>query len=341
MSDGCHDDHVWGNLKMIKIGVIGTGSMGKNHARVCSELNDVELVGICDVDKNTAKVVAERFHTDAYLTYQELIAKTDAIIIATPTSTHFDIATTALSSGKHVLVEKPICDTIKNAQALVKKAEDEDLTLATGHIERHNPAVTFVKEGIQKNRFGDIISLSSQRVSNLPSRIKDVGVILDFGVHDIDVMRFLCGEVTSVYAKAGAYTKNIQYEDHATILLNFENDICGVVEVNWLTPIKIRKIFLTCSEQFVEMDYIDQSVTVSSSRFKTLDEMDLYHVPMQFTSSHIGLERKEPLKNEIEDFIHAVQTHAKPLATGHDGLMALRIAYGALQSYKKGDVTQL
>jgi UDP-N-acetylglucosamine 3-dehydrogenase len=326
---------------MIKIGVIGTGSMGKNHARVCSELNDVDLVGICDIDKTTASVVAERFQTKAYTSYRELISKVDAVIIATPTSTHFDISNTALSSGKHVLVEKPISGTIAHAQDMVKKAEDEHLVLATGHIERHNPAVAFVKEGIEKNRFGDVISLSSQRVSNLPGRIRDVGVILDFGVHDIDVMRFLSGEVVSVYAKAGVYTKKIQYEDHATILLNFENDVCGVVEVNWLTPIKIRKIFLTCSEQFVEMDYIDQSVTVSSSCFKAVDEMDLYHVPMQFTSNHIALERKEPLKNEIQDFIDAIKTNKQPLASGYDGLMALRIAHGALQSYKTGDVTRL
>jgi UDP-N-acetylglucosamine 3-dehydrogenase len=154
-------------------------------------------------------------------------------------------------------------------------------------------------------------------------------------------MRFLYGEIISVYAKAGAYTEKINYEDHATILLNFENDVCGVVEVNWLTPIKIRKLFLTCSEQFVEMDYIDQSVTVSSSSFKTVDEMDLYHVPMQFTSSHIGLERKEPLKNEIQDFIHAIKTDTNPLASGYDGLMALRVAHGALQSYKTGEVITL
>jgi len=326
---------------MMKIGVIGAGSMGKNHARVCSELQDVELAGVYDIEKNTAKIVAERFRTTAYASYQEMLPKVDAVIIATPTSTHFEITQKALSLGKHVLVEKPICDIIENAQTMVKTAEKEHLVLATGHIERHNPAVAFVKEGIQKNRFGDVISLSSQRVSNLPGRIRDVGVILDFGVHDIDVMRFLSGEVTSVYAKAGVFTKKIHYEDHATILLNFENDVCGVVAVNWLTPIKIRKIFLTCSQQFVEMDYIDQSVTISSSSFKTVNEMDLYHVPMQFTSNHIALERKEPLKNEIQDFVNAVQTSKKPLATGQDGLMALRIAHGALQSYKTGEVIRL
>ncbi len=323
---------------MLKIGVIGTGSMGKNHARVCSELPDIEFVGVYDVNKGGAKVVAERFNTKAFTSYHDLLRVVDAVIIATPTSTHFDISNSALSSGKHVLVEKPICDTIKNAEKMVKKAESENLILATGHIERHNPAVAFVKEGIEKDRFGDVISLSSQRVSNLPGRIKDVGVILDFGVHDIDVMRFLSGEVESVYAKAGAYTKNLLYEDHATIFLNFKNDVCGVVEVNWLTPLKIRKLFLTCSNQFVEMDYINQSVTMSSSSFKVVDEMDLYHVPMQFTTNHIGLERKEPLKNEIQDFIQAVKNNKKPLASGYDGLMALRIAQCALQSFKTGDV---
>jgi len=323
---------------MIKIGVIGTGSMGRNHARVCSELPDVDLVGICDVELGAAKAVAERFNTKAFTSYTDLLHLVDAVIIATPTSTHFDISNSALSLGKHVLVEKPICDTIKNAENMVKKAESENLVLATGHIERHNPVVAYVKEGIQKKRFGDIISLSSKRVSNLPGRIRDVGVILDFGVHDIDVMRFLSGEVKSVYAKAGVYTKNIKYEDHATILLNFENDICGVVEINWLTPIKIRKLFLTCSEKFVEMDYIDQSVTISSSSFKVVDEMDLYHVPMQFTTNHIGLEKREPLKNEIQDFIQAVKNDKKPLASGYDGLMALRIAQIALQSFKTGDV---
>src|SRR4030043_1534006 len=144
----------WWDFHMIKIGVIGSGSMGKNHARVCYELNDVELVGICDIDKSSAKIVAERFNTKAYTSYQDLIPRVDAVIIATPTSTHFDISNFAFSCGKHVLVEKPICDTIKNAEDMVKKADEETLVLATGHIERHNPAVAFVKEGIRKNGFG-------------------------------------------------------------------------------------------------------------------------------------------------------------------------------------------
>lgn len=321
---------------MLKIGAIGIGSMGKNHARVCSELENVELVGIADVNKETAKKVAKKFGTKAFFDYKELFAKIDAAIVATPTITHYKIAMDLLNNGKHILVEKPICDNIKKAEKLVKKAENENLVLAVGHIERHNPAVKFVKEGINKKRFGELITLASKRVSNFPGRIRDVGVIFDFGVHDIDVMRYIAGEVKSVYARAGRFNNRIDYEDHANIVLNFENEICGIVEVNWLTPMKIRKLFLTCSENFVEVDYMNQSVTISSSSFKQIDEMDLYHTPIQYNVNQVALEKKEPLRNEIEDFVYAIEKNKKPLATGEDGLMALKIVEAATNSYKKG-----
>lgn len=326
---------------MIKIGVIGIGSMGKNHVRVCSELPDVDLVGISDINRDAAKVVAKRFNTKTYNSYKTLLNLVDAVIIATPTTTHYDLVNHAFSHGKHVLVEKPICDNITNAEDIVKKAEDKKLVLAVGHIERHNPVVDFMKKSINNKRFGEIISINSKRVSNLPGRIKDVGVILDFSIHDIDVMRFLSGEIKSVYAKAGIFNKNIKYEDHAVILLNFENDVCGMIDVNWLTPIKIRRLFLTCSEQFVEMDYINQSVTMSSSSLKVVDEMDLYNVPMQFRTNHISLEKKEPLRNEIQDFINVIKNCKQPLASGYDGLMALRIAKSAIKSFKTGEVIKL
>jgi len=260
---------------MLKIGVIGIGSMGKNHARVCSELEQIELVGIADANRETANKVAEKLDTKAFFDYKELLQEVDAAIIATPTITHHDIAMDFLNNGKHVLVEKPICDSAEKAQILTKKAEETGLVLAVGHIERHNPAVKFVKEAMQNKKFGELITITSKRVSNFPGRIKDVGVIFDFGVHDIDVMRYLAGNVESVYARAGKFTENIPHEDHANVVLNFENGVCGIVEVNWLTPTKIRKLFLTCSKNFVEADYMNQTVTISSSSFKQIDEMDL------------------------------------------------------------------
>ena len=321
---------------MLKIGVIGLGSMGKNHARVCSEIENVDLVGVADVDKETAKNIAKRFDTKAFFDYRELLTKIDAVVVSTPTVTHYDIAMDLLNEGKHILVEKPICNNVKRADSLVKKAEQEDIVLSVGHIERHNPAVKFVKEGMNNKRFGELITIASKRVSNFPGRIKDVGVIFDFGVHDIDIMRYLAGKIKSVYAKAGKFNKNIDHEDYANIMLNFENGICGIVEVNWLTPMKIRKLFLTCSENFVEADYMNQSVTLSSSSFKQINEMDLYHVPIQCNINQVALEKKEPLRNEIEDFVNAVENNKNPLTTGKDGLMALKIVEAATKSYKNG-----
>lgn len=325
---------------MQKIGIVGTGSMGKNHVRVCHELDSVELIGVADIDKTTARKVARKFNTKALFHYKELLPKIDAAVIATPTTTHYKIAMDFLDKGKHVLVEKPICNSIEEAKELVNKAEKEDLILAVGHIERHNPAIKFIKESIENKKLGKLITLVSKRVSNFPSRIKDVGVMFDLGIHDIDIMRFLVGEIESVYAKAGRFNSDIEYEDYANILLNFTNGICGIIEVNWLTPMKIRKLFLTCSENFVEVDYISQSVKISSSSFKEIDEMNSYNVPIQYHINQISLEKKEPLKNEIENFVNAIKNNRKPLATGEDGLKALEIASAAMESYKKGEVVR-
>jgi UDP-N-acetylglucosamine 3-dehydrogenase len=321
---------------MLKVGVIGVGSMGKNHARVCSEIEDIKLIGVSDVDKEVSKNIANRLGTKSYSDYKELISEIDAAIVASPTNTHYDIALNLLENGKHVLVEKPICDKIKKADSLLTYSEDQDLVLAVGHIERHNPAVKFVKENLEANKFGDLITITSKRVSDFPVRIKDVGVIFDFGVHDIDVMRYLSGEVVSVYAKAGKFKDNIDFEDHANIILNFENGITGVIEVNWLTPIKIRKLFLTCSKNFVEADYISQSLTISSSSFKDIDEMNLFKTRIQYNIDKVSIEKKEPLKNEIEDFVSAINNHKKPLVTAKDGLMALKIAEASTKSYLEG-----
>jgi UDP-N-acetylglucosamine 3-dehydrogenase len=321
---------------MLKIGVIGLGSMGKNHARVCSEIENINLVGLSDINRLTLKKISKRLGVPSYNSYKKLISEIDCAIISTPTSTHHKIAMDFLNAGKNVLIEKPICEDIKKAQELVKKAEKEHLVLAVGHIEKHNPAVKFVKEGLEKKDFGQLITIYSKRVSNFTGRIKDIGVIFDFGVHDLDVMRYLVGEIKSVYAKAGRFNKEIKYEDYANIMLNFNNGICGIMEINWLTPVKIRKLCLTCSDNFVEADYIDQSVTISSSTFDKINEMNLYHIPINYNINRVSLEKKEPLRNEIEDFINAVKQNKKPLATGEDGLITLKICNAATESYKKG-----
>jgi UDP-N-acetylglucosamine 3-dehydrogenase len=322
----------------LKIGVIGTGAMGKNHARVCAELPNVELVGIADKDKDIVKNIAHRFDVSAFTDYKELLPKVDAVIIATPTVTHFDIAMDAINDGKHILVEKPVCNSVEKGTQLIEKAKTSKVVFAVGHIERYNPVVSFMKHALEKGQFGELTTLSSKRVSNFPGRIRDVGVIFDFGVHDIDIMRYLAGEVTSVYAKAGRFNKQIEYEDHATIVLNFKNDLCGVIEVNWLTPMKIRKLSLTCDKSFVEADFINQSIQTFTSSFENVDEANLYDVPLQNQIKMMGLQKKEPLKNEIADFADAITNGKKPLVTGYDGVKAVEIAEAAVESAETGKV---
>jgi len=287
------------------------------------------------------KKFAQRFDVPTYTDYKELLPYIDAAIVATPTITHHTIASELIDDGKHILVEKPVCNTVEKGQQLISKADDKGVVFAVGHIERHNPVVSFMKKALDNGQFGELVALNSKRVSNFPGRIRDVGVIFDFGVHDIDIMRYISGEVTSVYAKAGRFNKKIDYEDHATIMLNFENELCGVIEVNWLTPTKIRKLSLTCENSFVEADFIEQSVETSSSSFQHVDEQNLFDISIKSQITKMILQKREPLKNEIEDFLDAIDKNTKPLVTGYDGLMAVKIAEAAVRSAKTNEVVSI
>jgi len=324
-----------------KAGVIGVGSMGKNHARVYSEMG--VLGGIADADHETAKALAARFGVEAYSDHKEMLASgITAVNVCTPTETHHTVALDALNAGLHVLVEKPVCSTLEESEELVKAAEDHNLVLAVGLIERHNPVVKFARDSIQDGRFGDVVTLSSKRVSSMPGRIRDVGVIMDLGIHDIDVMRYLASSpVKSVYALGGSRSTT-EFEDHANIMLNFENGINGFVEANWLTPMKVRKIALTCLKNFVELNYMTQSADVSSSEIlDSYDKTDLYRLPIEFHVKHVSLKKQEPLRKELEDFKKAVVENGQPLVTGPDGIETMRVCMAAIKSMKENRMINL
>ncbi len=331
---------------MLNVGVIGVGSMGQNHARVYSKI--ANLVGIADSDSTMAEKIGERYNTKTFDDFNELLELDilDAVSIATPTNTHYKIGLAAINAGKNVLIEKPFTSTIDEGKELIRIAKEQNVTLAVGQIERHNPVVRLTRHMLANNKFGDLISIASRRVSSFPARIKDVGVILDLGIHDIDVMRYLVGlDVTSVYTLAGlTRTSNEgEFEDHANILLEFKdkngdtNDTnsSGFIEVNWLTPMKVRKVSLTCSKNFVEFDYITQSLEVSSSTIIDYDISNLYQLPQKYEIRKISIKPEEPLKNELMDFLSAITTSNDPLVTGEEGLKTLRIAHAAVESYKK------
>jgi len=310
---------------MIKAGVIGAGSMGKNHIRIYSEMQDVELVGISDIDADLVEELAKEYHTSPFTDYKQLLEQgLDAVSIVVPTRMHKDVAIDALKAGCHVLVEKPIADSVENAEAIIKTSKEVGRCVMVGHIERFNPAILKLKEIISSGLLGKIVSISTTRVGPYNPRIRDVGVILDIGVHDIDVISFLYGrKVNQVYAVAGADIHS--QEDHATIHMRFDHEYSGLVEVNWLTPHKVRTLTALGVKGVAYLDYIDQTVELHDSGW----------------IRKAKIERKEPLRNELEHFINCIVNNVNPEPAGEDGMHALDISLAAIRSYQEEKVIHI
>ena len=324
----------------MRVGVIGVGSMGQNHVRLLAEKGT--LAAVADVATEAARQVGERYSVKHYLSYQELLkSDIDSVVIVTPTSTHAKIAEDAIRAGKHVLLEKPMTGSSETLSGLVDLAKAKKVVLAGGFTERHNPVVSFANQSLKAGEFGELITAATRRVSSLPNRIRDVGVIMDLGVHDIDVVQYIVGSnAKSVYA-VGGKTKGMKYEDHANILIDFDGGPTGFIEVNWLTPMKVRKLALTCSKNFVEVDYMDQAALVASSTFRPQESGNLYNVPLEFDLRRIALKKEEPLRREHADFQAAVENQKDPLVTGESALATLKIAEGALESIRTGRKVEL
>ncbi|MFA4701999.1 UDP-N-acetylglucosamine 3-dehydrogenase [Pyrococcus kukulkanii] len=315
---------------MLRVGVVGVGNMGFHHARVYSELakeGKVELVGVADTNFERAKEVASQFGTKAFGDYRELIKENlDAVSIAVPTSLHKQVALDFIENGVHVLVEKPIAESIESGKEIVKAAKNSGVTLMVGHVERFNPAVQKLKKSIADGLLGKIVTMNAKRVGPMVVRITDVGVTIDLAVHDIDVMSFLVeSKVKEVYAKARNVKHPSGVDDYALILLSFENNIDGIIETNRLTPHKTRTLNVVGTDGIAYLDYINQKLQI-------YDEKWIREAKIQ---------KREPLRVEIEHFIDCIIRGEKPLVSGEDGLHALEVAVKALESAEKDEVVRL
>jgi UDP-N-acetylglucosamine 3-dehydrogenase len=292
---------------MLKVGVVGLGEMGQHHARIYSQLQ-CELVGVADVNPARAKEIAERYGTKYYEDYHELSAMVEAVSIAVPTTYHYAVAMDFLKEGVHCLVEKPIAFSLREADEMVYTAERNQVNLAVGHIERFNPAVVRLKQILDKGTLGKLLIVTTRRVGPLVSRIRDVGIVIDSATHDIGVVRYLIGkEPISVFSRVGSLIH--PKEDHAVIVLDFlESTAC--IEVNWFTPHKIRTLVATGSKGIAYLDYIEQTVRVYNSH-----ETDIAEI-----------QKEEPLKLELEDFLQSVALGRTPAVDGREGRSILKIA---------------
>jgi len=310
---------------LLRVGVIGVGVMGANHLRAYCEFPNFEVVGVADVDWDVAQGLANRYDIVPFNNHEDLLNENlDAISIAVPTTLHKKVALDAIQKGVNILVEKPIADTVENADEVIKAARQSGVKLMVGHVERFNPAVIKLKELIDSGLLGNVVSISAKRVGPYNPRIRDVGIILDLGTHDIDIMSYLIGErIKEVYASAGSVVHS--HEDHAIITLNFSSGNSGVIETNWLTPHKVRNLTVIGSKGIAEVNYIEETLRIFDKEWVR----------------DAKIEKEEPLKLELLHFIDCVQHDKKPLVSGEDGKHALEVALAAVESARTGKVCEI
>jgi UDP-N-acetylglucosamine 3-dehydrogenase len=331
---------------MIKTAVVGVGSMGQHHARIYDQLEGSDLVGVSDLDINLARSIADRYDVPAYEDYREMLEKEkpEAVTIAVPTIKHEEVVSDALEAGAHVLVEKPISATIEEGQRLIKKAEAEKRQLMVGHIVRFNPATQLLKEKLQAGELGRIYQIVSRRVGPFPARIRDVGVIVDLAPHDLDLMRFITGkDPVRVFAE----TEKRIHTDHEDLLiglLRFSDGIVGILEINWLTPTKVRETLVLGERGMFRVDDLTQDLYYYENA-QANDELwrDLRVIKGVSEGQMVryAVQRQEPLKLELEAFLNALESGNDVPVSGQDGLAALKLALALVESGQEHQIVNL
>ena len=295
--------------------------MGENHVRVYHKIEEANLIGVSDVSERALKKIEKKYGAKGYTDYCELLQNPDieVVSVCVPTTFHHAVVMEAIKHKKHILVEKPIAFTLTEAEEMIEAAKEAGVILATGHVERFNPAVQKAKELIDDGVIGDIVSAFAKRVGPLPPRIKDVGVSIDLAIHDLDIMNYLFEEdITQVYGTMNSSFDDSEFEDHAEIMVSFDNESTGIIEVNWLTPYKRRELELTGTAGIISVDYIQQSIEVFG---KFAQDIEIKH--------------EEPLKDELKSFLKSVVEEKEPVITGEDGLKALKMVIAANKSSKE------
>jgi len=295
-------------MSNVRVGVVGVGHIGREHARIYSHLPGVDFMGLYDLDGVVAQKVGQRYGVKTFSTAQALAEEVDAATIATPTNTHHEIAGLFLGLGKHVLVEKPITDNTEQAKSLVDLAHSKNLVLQVGHIERFNPALNALEEKLTRPRF-----IEAHRLSAYPGRSTDIGVVLDLMIHDIEVVLHLVRSPIVSIDSAGTAVLS-KGEDIANARIRFENGCVANLTTSRISFEKMRKIRVFQDDAYLSLDYYDQSGVI----YRKVDS--------QIVKENIKVEKDEPLKLELDAFVECVRSRQSPRVGGAQAAMALDIA---------------
>jgi predicted dehydrogenase len=325
----------------VRVAVLGTGSLGKEHARLYAELaasGQVEFAGLHDASAETARKVAAKHNAHIFNSVAEAAAASDALNIVTPTSTHFELAKSLLKQGKHVLVEKPMTDNADEAAELVQLAQQNNCVLQVGHVERFNPVFKYLETVATAPRF-----IETHRLSPYPARSMDIGVVLDLMIHDLDVvLAFVKSPLTSVDAVGIPVLS--KSEDIANARLRFANGCVANLTVSRVSPERMRKIRVFSSgdtPSYISLDYRAQEGFIyriardgeeESSLLKKLLASKDSTIVSQFAGKRIVREpvpiaKEEPLKLELQHFVNCVREKQIPMVSGESAKRALDLAF--------------
>lgn len=318
---------------MTRVGVVGTGHMGQYHVNVYSELPNVKLAGIADVSKERVAAVAKRFKTKGYTDYRKLIGQVDAVTVAVPTGKHYEVAKEFLSAGVHVLLEKPITPTLKEAKELYSIAKKKKVILQVGHVERFNGAVQEVKK-IIKNP----LLVETRRIGPFVQRVQDDGVVLDLMIHDIDiVLNLVDSEIVTVNAVGGSvFTKT---GDYANVQIQFKNGCVASLIASRVSQEKVRTLAVSQKDAYISLDYGAQELHVhrqaSSQYFLSKEELKYKQESM---IERVFVHKDNPLKLEVKHFLDCVMKRAERSVSPESDLRSLEVALKVQEMLKKDGV---
>jgi predicted dehydrogenase len=303
----------------LRIGVVGVGVMGSNHARVLAEMPGVKLVGIADPDSARCNLVAERLGCATFKDAEALLnAGVDAVTIAAPTHLHRDIALDCAARGVHIMVEKPIAPTVEESRAIVAAARRAGVTLMVGHVERFNPAVQSIKRAIKDQ---DILSIAITRVGPFPPRMSNVGVVIDLAVHDIDLIRwFTESEIIEIQPQTSSAVA--EREDIALLQFRTASGVLAHINTNWLTPFKARTIHVATRDKYLIGDLLTLQVT----------ECFGFQPDGSYSMRHLSVGWAEPLRSELQAFLTAIRSGDSPAVTGDEAVASLEVAIRCLDA---------
>jgi len=316
----------------IRVAVAGLGSMGRQHVRVLSELDGVEVVAAADPSEEARQRVAQNVDVPLVADWRALAESgAQAVVNALPTPHHHEATLALLEAGQDVLVEKPIAVTAAEAEELVREAERLGRVLVVGHVERFNPAIVRLRELISAGGLGEIVTLAARRVGIARPLAPATDVVIDLAIHDIDVCGYLLPATQGrlAFASARALWGN-QQEDHADLVLRF-GDTVAIVQANWITPVKIRRLTVTGTEGLADVDYLEQTLRIYRGAPKAFAGplWDFFAVAHESEPEDVPVERGEPLRGELAWFVERVRRQERSVADARQAARALALALEA------------